>query len=470
MLRRHHRFFQTSQLLRDTLLVALAFVWAFRLRASVLPAYAALHLPPLAAAAPKDSGFVAFTLMLMWPWMGWLSGLYVSRRTKRPLREAIDVARALALTLLGAVTLTYFTREVRYSRGTLMAWAALSFVLLVSARLAQKWLLGRLRRAGRNLRHVLVVGEGPLTAQVVRTIAQEPSLGLQVVGVLSAHGAGPLEAPSVPALGPLSRLPEVLEAHTIDQVIIALPIAALGQLPALMQELSRHTVDVRLVPDLYEVMTLCGSIEDFFGLPMIDLQATPMVGLHRLGKRVFDLLFAMVASVLLAPVFATIALLVALEGRGPVLYRQRRVGLDGRPFNMYKFRTMRADAEAQGARMTLSDDPRRTALGRVLRRFSLDELPQLFNVLRGDMSLVGPRPEQPSFCAAFVADIPRYALRHKIKAGMTGWAQINGLRGNTSIAKRIELDLYYIENWSLALDFKILVRTVLGGFISPHAY
>lgn len=471
MLRRHHRIFQTSQLLRDMLVLALAFFWAYLFRLHVLPGWLPGALSQAAPESAEESSYVALTLVLVWPWMGWASNLYVSRRAKRPWTEAYDVARGVALTFLCGVTLTYFTRDVRYSRGTLVVWAAFSFVLLLTARLGQKALLGHLRRRGRNLRHVLIVGGGSLATEVVRTIGQEPGLGLRIVGLLSPSQQGLHPVPQgVRRLGDVQDLSAVLAAHAIDQVLIALPIEAMGDLPVLMRQLSRHTVDVRLVPDLYEVMTLCGALEDFCGLPMIALQATPMTGWHRLGKRLFDLTFAAVALLILWPVLALTAAALWLQGQGPVFYRQRRVGLDGEHFDMVKFRTMRADAEAQGAKMTSVNDPRCTPLGAFLRRTSLDELPQLYNVLMGDMSLVGPRPEQPSFSATFVANIPRYALRHKIKAGMTGWAQINGLRGNTSIAKRIEMDLYYIENWSLALDFKILVRTVLGGFISPHAY
>ena len=471
MLRRHHRFFQTSQLLRDLIVLIAAFVLAHRIWAWAQILWDGRATPSPALVNPTESSYMALTLVLLWPWMGWASSLYVSRRTKRPLAEAMDVGRALALTFLCGVTLTYYLRDARYSRGTLIVWAATSFVLLLGARLAQKAVLSRLRRSGRNLRHVLVVGGGTLAQELVRTIGQEPGLGLRLVGLLAPSAGRCRDLPGgVPVLGEAQDLGAVLADHVVDQVLIALPIEAMADLPALMEELSRYTVDVRLVPDLYEVMTLCGSVEDFFGLPMITLQATPMVGLHRLGKRLFDLCFATLALCASWPLFALIGAAIWLEGRGPILYRQKRVGLDGRQFAMLKFRTMRADAEAEGAKMTRPGDPRCTAFGALLRRTSLDELPQLFNVLKGDMSLVGPRPEQPSFSETFVANIPRYALRHKIKAGMTGWAQINGLRGNTSIAKRIELDLYYIENWSLALDFKILVRTVLGGFLSPHAY
>jgi Undecaprenyl-phosphate glucose phosphotransferase len=237
-----------------------------------------------------------------------------------------------------------------------------------------------------------------------------------------------------------------------------------------MERLALRTVDVKVVPDLYQYITLYGGLEEFGGLPIISLQGDPMDGWSRVAKRAFDIVFALVAIVLSAPAMLVTALMVKLTSRGPILYKQERMGMDGHTFHILKFRTMRIDAEVKGAQMASAEDPRRTPIGTFLRKFSIDELPQFFNVLVGDMSLVGPRPERPVFIEEFKRQIPRYHLRHKVKAGITGWAQINGLRGQTSIQKRIEYDLYYIENWSLLMDVKILVRTALGGFLSKNAY
>jgi Undecaprenyl-phosphate glucose phosphotransferase len=253
-------------------------------------------------------------------------------------------------------------------------------------------------------------------------------------------------------------------------VVIALPITELHALKALMDRLSLETVDVRVVPDLYSYATLGRGIEEFAGLPIVSLQDAPIYGWNSVLKRCFDVLFSLTVLVGLAPLLALIALSVRLTSKGPIFYRQERMGLDGRLFGMYKFRTMLVNAEAAGAQMAARDDPRRTFLGTWLRRLSLDELPQFVNVLLGEMSVVGPRPERPSFIDAFKQQIPKYHLRHKMKAGVTGWAQIHGLRGQTSIATRIEYDLYYIEHWSLMLDLKIVVRTIFGGFLSKNAY
>jgi Undecaprenyl-phosphate glucose phosphotransferase len=256
----------------------------------------------------------------------------------------------------------------------------------------------------------------------------------------------------------------------VDQVIIAVPLEDQARVKPLMEQLALRTVDVKVVPDLYQYITLYGGLEEFGGLPIISLQGDPMDGWSRVAKRVFDVLFSLVAIAVSAPMMVFTALLVRFTSKGPILYRQERMGMDGRTFHILKFRTMRVDAEAQGATMASAVDARRTPVGTFLRKYSLDELPQFFNVLRGDMSLVGPRPERPVFIEEFKRQIPRYHLRHKVKAGITGWAQINGLRGQTSIQKRIEYDLYYIENWSLLMDLKILRRTALGGFLSKNAY
>jgi exopolysaccharide biosynthesis polyprenyl glycosylphosphotransferase len=230
------------------------------------------------------------------------------------------------------------------------------------------------------------------------------------------------------------------------------------------------TVDVKLVPDVYQYATLFGGLEEFGGLPVVNLQSTGVLGINAIVKRVFDLGFSALFLGALSPLLVLIALAVKLTSRGPALFRQERVGLDGHGFPMLKFRTMRTDAEALGPQFAQAGDPRTTAIGAFLRRTSLDELPQLLNVLSGDMSLVGPRPERPVFIETFRRQFPRYQLRHMVKSGMTGWAQIHGLRGNTSIQKRVEYDLYYIEHWSLLLDLKILARTVAFGFLSRNAY
>jgi len=297
--------------------------------------------------------------------------------------------------------------------------------------------------------------------------AGEPS----VVGVLALDpGKARRKVRGAPVLGRVEDVERVLDEQPVDQVIIALPLEQQPVVKLLMEQLALRTVDVKVVPDLYQYITLYGGLEEFGGLPIISLQGDPMDGWSRVAKRAFDILFSLVAILLSAPVMLVTAVMVKLTSRGPILYQQERMGMDGRTFHILKFRTMRTDAEVSGALMASKDDPRRTPIGTFLRKYSLDELPQFFNVLTGDMSLVGPRPERPVFIEEFKRQIPRYHLRHKVKAGITGWAQINGLRGQTSIQKRIEYDLYYIENWSLFMDLKILVRTALGGFLSKNAY
>jgi Undecaprenyl-phosphate glucose phosphotransferase len=468
MLRRHHRFFQSLQILRDAVLVGVAFFLAYLLRFSFPRA-----LPYVTPSSVHETLAVGVMLVVIWPLVGWVGGLYVSRRARHVFSEVFDVFKTTAIAFLVLVTLTYFARDVRYSRAVLILWAACSFVLLCAARVVSKLLLRHLRGRGYNLRHVLVVGVGELSEHVIDVVHRQGSLGLRVSGVVGLDAEARLVGSAVdgvPVVGTVSQLGVLLARGNIDQVIIALPIHELGALKGIMDVLSKETVDVRLVPDFYQYMTLCGSVEEFSGLPIINLQSTPLLGWNLIIKRGFDMAAAGAGLLLISPLMLLIAAIIRATSAGPIFYRQERVGMDGESFKMFKFRTMYTDAESQGARMTVPGDPRCTPIGAVLRRFSLDELPQLLNVLHGDMSLVGPRPERPCFIESFKQEIPRYALRHKIKAGMTGWAQVNGMRGNTSIAKRIELDLYYIENWSLLLDVKILVRTVLGGFLSPNAY
>jgi Undecaprenyl-phosphate glucose phosphotransferase len=265
----------------------------------------------------------------------------------------------------------------------------------------------------------------------------------------------------VPVLGTLRQAEEVLAVGRIDQVFIALPLEAHRKMLQMLELMARECVEVKLVPDVLQYATLQATLEDVDGTPVINLSQVPLQGWNSMVKRGMDLVIAAAALVALLPFFPLVALAIWLEDRGPIFYRQERMGLDGKPFMIVKFRSMRINAEAtSGPVWAIKDDPRRTRVGAFLRHWSLDELPQIWNVLMGDMSIIGPRPERPTFVREFKHKIPRYMLRHRVKAGITGWAQVHGWRGNTSIKKRIQYDLYYIQNWSLKLDFKILWMTV----------
>ena len=279
------------------------------------------------------------------------------------------------------------------------------------------------------------------------------------------------ENPGSKFLGSLEELPQIIQQQRIDQVFISLSLKEQHRLEELKDLLSEQWVDVRIVPDLGSFRTLHTDVESFAGMPLVTLVQSPMTGWNQMLKRMLDLAGAILALILFSPLMLLIAFLVKITSPGPILYRQQRMGLDGKTFFTLKFRSMRQDAEKQtGAVWATENDTRRTTLGVYLRRFNLDELPQLFNVLNGEMSLVGPRPERPVLIEEFKSKIPNYMLRHKVKAGITGWAQINGWRGNTSLEKRIEHDLYYIERWSVWLDLKILLLTVFKGFVDPNAY
>jgi Undecaprenyl-phosphate glucose phosphotransferase len=270
-------------------------------------------------------------------------------------------------------------------------------------------------------------------------------------------------------LGGLEAVTRVLADYRVDQIFLALPLDAHNDVLKVLNAIEGELLDVKMVPDVLQFVTLRAAVEELEGLPVISLAQSPITGWARVLKRGTDLVLAAAGLIVLSPILGALALLIRLSSTGPVLYRQERTGLDGRTFDILKFRTMPEDAEAEtGPVWAPRGDRRPTRLGRLLRRFSLDELPQLWNVLRGDMSLVGPRPERPFFVHQFKTRIPQYMLRHKVKAGLTGWAQVNGLRGNTSLEKRIEYDLYYIQNWSLALDVKILILTLYRAWQTRH--
>ncbi len=403
-----------------------------------------------------------------------VQGLYTVRPTRGRTEEWLQVAigSVVATVVLSGVLLWIRPGQpdVFYSRATLAMFLACAIFFAILGRAIVRGVMERRHRAGRDLDRVLIAGNGDLARAVVERInAHRDQLGFLIAGFLKNGEEGQLDA--LPCLGTIENAEAVVREHQIDHVFVALPHASSAAMMALLDTLGRNLVSIHVVPDLLQFMVLRSRVEDLDGLPTINLSETPLEGWSRFIKRGFDLAMAAAALVVLSPVMLLTAIAIKLEDGGPIFYRQVRMGLDGKPFEILKFRSMRVGAEtATGAVWAGRDDPRRTKVGRLIRAWSIDELPQLWNVLMGDMSVVGPRPERPQFVEQFRAEYPHYMLRHKVRAGMTGWAQVHGWRGNTSIRIRIEHDLYYIENWSLMLDLKILFMTIRHGLKHENAY
>ncbi|MFM7735335.1 MAG: undecaprenyl-phosphate glucose phosphotransferase [Alphaproteobacteria bacterium] len=469
MLKERHQMFAGLFVAADLAVLGLAWVASYALR-FVFP------LVPVTKGTPPAGNYLALLPVIWAIWGVTLraSGLYDPMRGRSGSSERRRLVRAssLAMLVFTAVSFLFFEKAYSLSRLMLLTFFLLGTVALVAERAFVREILRAARRRGYNQRHVLIVGDGELARGVAERMERHPELGLRVAGFLSDDEARVGERMADrPVLGRWEDVAEVAASRGIDQVVLALPFESLPRLGALVARLDAAVVDVKVVPDIERFVSLKSGIEDFEGLPVIGLRATPLAGWGRVAKRAMDVAGAALALVVLSPLLALLAALVRASSPGPILFSQERMGLDGRVFRVWKFRTMREDAEAEtGPVWATAEDPRRTRIGTVLRRLSLDELPQLVNVLRGEMSLVGPRPERPVFIEEFRRRIPRYMMRHMVQAGMTGWAQVHGWRGNTPIEKRIQYDLYYIENWSLWLDLKILLLTFVRGFVDRNAY
>jgi Undecaprenyl-phosphate glucose phosphotransferase len=354
----------------------------------------------------------------------------------------------------------------------LLAWA-LGIITLTLGRIVHGRVQRMLQRRGVGAERVLVVGAGEVGRMIVQKIQHTPGLGYRVAGFVEAgvsDGAPPAEVLGLPVFGAVADLPAIIEGHGINEVIIALPEATHQELVGIISQCEREKVSIRVFPDVFQIMASEVTISDLGGLPLLTIRDVALRGWKLTLKRIVDMAFSGLFLLFASPIMMLTALLIKLDSPGPVFFAQERMGLDAKPFKMLKFRSMRADAERNGPGWTTKDDPRRTRVGAFIRKTSIDEFPQFINVLMGDMSVVGPRAEQPAYVEQFRRSIPRYMERHREKAGITGWAQVNGLRGDTSIAERTKYDLWYTENWSLWLDFKIILRTAFGGFANKTAY
>ncbi len=476
---RHNRLLVAFHVVSDALLGVSAFVIAYAIRfyAGLIPI--TRGLPPF----QQYVNIVPFVAVLV-PLGFHLQGLYRLRRGRSRVDDffAVFVGTILAV-VFGIVATTYvqtyLASAAQKNSGAFAvsqaAWAIFLVVnvgLTYSSRELMREVLERRWRAGIGLKRILIAGAGELGRLVADKIIDHRELGYQIVGFVDDRAGGDhLGYRGLPLLGTIDEAAEITARESIDHLYVALPPEQHLRMLELLDSTTREMVDVKVVPDLLQVIALRARLEDLDGLPVININDVPLQGFNSAVKRSIDVAISSVALLCFAFPFAVVALLVRMTSRGPVFYRQDRTGLDGKSFSIVKFRSMFDDAEREtGPVWTVPGDPRVTPLGRFLRRSNLDELPQLWNVLRGDMSIVGPRPERPHFVEQFKHRIPQYMLRHKVKAGLTGWAQVNGWRGNTALEKRIEYDLYYIENWSVRLDLKIMWLTLVRGFFHKHAY
>jgi Undecaprenyl-phosphate glucose phosphotransferase len=466
MFRQRLLFFRTILLASDLILIALSWYLAYHLRltSGLIPVWRGV--PPLEAYL-----FPLLYLVPIWGAVGVSLGLYSPSRTFALSDEGWLLAKAASLTVVCFTATSYVLKEVDISRLVLAIFWAAAIVLPLVSRALIPHTLRQLRRKGTYLRRTLVVGHEDLAHQVIKTIQQHPEAGLKIVGIsaVSPRLVGS-RLDGIGILGTHAEVGAIIQREQIDQLIIALSFGAYEAVDSVLTQVENEPVEVMLVPDLSRYVSLRCGVEDLAGIPALTLQGAPLYGWNAVLKRALDLCISSGVLVVSAPLMATISLLIKLSSPGPVLYRQQRMGLDCQPFTLLKFRSMRADAEPPGVPIwSTKNDDRCTRVGFWLRRLSLDELPQLINVLKGDMSLVGPRPERPEFIDQFRRGIPRYMLRHKIQAGMTGWAQIHGYRGDTSIEERLRYDLEYIQRWSLLFDAKILVLTLIKGFVHKQA-
>ncbi|MGA9347511.1 MAG: undecaprenyl-phosphate glucose phosphotransferase [Anaerolineae bacterium] len=462
--------FGISLVVLDVSATALAFYLAYRLRQWIR-----WPTPPL------DMGpFHSYVGMMVVQVLAMVTVFFFYRLYHRPraissIDELYSLFGAVSVGTILAIALTSLmfknsVLELDYSRGMILYAWLLTIVLAGIGRFAHSRVQRALQARGLGGARVLIVGTGEVGQMILQKIRHLPGLGYEVMGFVDDRSD--LETTmGVPVLGRISDLPALIDEHSIDEVIIALPEDSHEEILTIISLCERGKVNIKVYPDVFQIMAAQVTIGDLGGLPLLTVRDIALRGWRLTLKRAVDLIGSAIGLVVISPLMLLVAALIELDSPGPVFYAQVRMGLDAKPFWVIKFRSMRADAEAEtGPVWATKDDPRRTRLGAFIRRFSIDEWPQFINVLLGEMSLVGPRPERPVFVEQFKRSIPRYMDRHREKAGLTGWAQVNGLRGDTSIAERTKYDLWYIENWSLLLDFKIILKTIFNAFTSKNAY
>ena len=398
--------------------------------------------------------------------------MYTSRRIQGAVTEIANIIRANSLGIILVLTALYIIRQHDYSREMLFIFYIINMLLEIAFRLSIRAILRAIRKSGFNMKHILIVGYSRAAESYIDRIRMFPQWGFDILGILDDKVEMGLNYNEAIVFGRTSDLEKILAENSLDEIVIALNLDEYGKLADLVKICEKSGVHTQFVPDYNEIIPSRPYTEDIMGLPVINIRYVPLSNtFNAIVKRAFDILCSSVGLIILSPLLLVICIIIKATSKGPLIFKQERVGFRNETFMMYKFRSMKVQDEAEEKKAwTVKDDPRVTKLGKFIRKTSLDELPQLVKILKGDMSIVGPRPERPFFVEKFKEEIPRYMIKHQVRPGLTGWAQVNGLRGDTSIKKRIEYDLYYIENWTFWFDIKIMFLTIFKGFVNKNAY
>ena len=471
MIKDNQRFLNNLHVLLDVLIIcaSYAIAWLLTIVAPIFPAGHGV-LPPQVYFAALIPIVPAYLLLY------WAFHLYEPKRTHSKRAELWHICQACAVGLMLLTSILYAFRRSGYfgnfSTRMLVAFSIIDITLTTIERFGIRYILSRLRRKGFNQKHVMLVGFSDASDQFIDACRRNPDWGYHIYGIVDDIAELGESYKGIQVVGRISELEHILAQNTIDEIAITLPLAAYAKLDGIVHVCEKSGVHTKFIPDYNNIIHSKPVTEDMDGLPVINIRNVPLTDpVKATAKRAVDIIGALVGIVLFSPIMLVVAILIKLTSPGPIIFKQERVGLHNQPFMMYKFRSMVQQTEADEKKgWTVPGDPRVTRVGRFIRKTSIDEFPQFFNVLAGQMSLVGPRPERTQFVEMFKEEIPRYMIKHQVRPGMTGWAQVNGLRGDTSIYERVKYDIWYIENWTMSLDVKILFLTIFKGFVNKNAY
>ncbi len=465
MIKENQKHFNRLQVLIDAFVLVFSYVMAWVIKFQILK---------------NDDGKLPFKVYMLamvaivavYLVLYHMFNLYTPKRVQGRRLELWNIVKANAVGMALILGVLYLIKLIDFSRWMLFYFVVLNVVLETIARNLIRYFLRSIRRNGYNLKHIVLVGYSRAAEEYIDRILDNPQWGYKIRGILDDHIEAGTEYRGIKVIGRIANLMVILPENRLDEIAITLGLSEYYRLEEIVNLCEKSGVHTKFIPDYNRVIPTKPYTEDILGLPVINIRHVPLTNtFYAAMKRTMDIAGALCAIILFSPVMLFSAIMIKITSPGPLIFKQERVGLHNHTFMMYKFRSMDVQApEKEKSKWTVKNDPRVTNFGKFMRKTSIDELPQLFNVLKGEMSLVGPRPERPFFVEKFKEEIPRYMIKHQVRPGMTGWAQVNGYRGNTSIKKRIEYDLYYIENWTLGLDVKILFLTIFKGFINKNAY